>query len=108
VAFNDPDCYHTHVSTDYFLILICQTPLTGRCIVNNSPVTKPSLETTDEVEEEAHEERAQNQHWTTTPLVNVDNGGDGSSDIENVLDGLSVDQGGKGDVSGGNDFYYGS
>jgi hypothetical protein len=41
--------------------------------VDDTPFSKASLKSTDEHEPEAHEERADEQHGSTTPSVNIDN-----------------------------------
>lgn len=55
------------------------------CIINYTPVTKMSLQTTDKEEEEAHEQRSEQKHWAATPLINVNDGWDSEGHIENVL-----------------------
>ena len=56
--------------------------------VDLAPRAEAALQPADEEEPEAHEERADEQHGATAPLVDVDDGGDGERDVEHVLDGV--------------------
>ncbi len=55
--------------------MACDNPNAGS--VNLSPISKATLETTDEEEEETHKQGTGKQHRTTAPLVDVDDSGDG-------------------------------
>jgi len=61
-------------------------PHTGA--INFTPVAVFALESTDEAEPETHEERTDEEHRTTSPSVDIDDGGDGEYDVEDVLDGV--------------------
>jgi hypothetical protein len=52
------------------------------------PVPEAPLDAADEEHPEAHEESPDKQHRTTTPFVNVDDGGDGERHVKDILDGL--------------------
>jgi hypothetical protein len=45
------------------------------------------LKATDEEKEETHKESSDKKHRTTAPSVDVDNGGDGECDVEDILNG---------------------
>lgn len=66
VSFDDPDTF----------------------VLNNTPVTIGTLKTTHKEEEEAHGKTASEKHRTATPLVDIDDCGDGQSDVEDVLNRL--------------------
>ena len=49
-------------------------------------MSEAALQTTDEEEPEAHQESAGEEHRTATPLVDVDDRGDGEGNVEDILD----------------------
>ena len=56
------------------------------CLV--CPVAETCLDAADEEHPEAHEKRADEEHGTTAPLVDVDDGGDGHDHVKDILYGL--------------------
>ncbi len=56
--------------------------------VDGAPLAEAELQTADDCEPEAHEQGTGEEHATTTPAVDVDDGGDHDErDVEDVLDG---------------------
>jgi len=49
------------------------------------PLSESGLNTTDEAEEDTHASKAGQQHGTTTPFVDPENGGNGEAHVEDVL-----------------------
>lgn len=57
-------------------------------VVHKSPLSVLALQTADQHQKEAHETETTQQERATTPLVDPEDGGDGESDVENVVDGV--------------------
>ena len=53
--------------------------------VDIAPCAEAALEAANEEEPEAHQESASEEHRTATPLVDVDDGGNGQDHVENIL-----------------------
>ncbi len=55
--------------------------------VDGAPLAEAAaLQTADDLKPEAHEQGTGEEHATTTPAVNVDDGGNGECYVEDVLD----------------------
>jgi hypothetical protein len=73
----------------------------GRLTVSISvlPASVGTAQSTDQEQPEGHECKTDEEHGTTTPFVDVDDGRDGQGDVESVLDGGGLEVGfGAGDT----------
>ena len=57
-------------------------------VIDLAPVPEAALQTTDEEEPERHERSTREQERAPAPAVDVQDGGDGHGDVEDVLQGV--------------------